>query len=542
MTYAETRDAETLRLLDPAINAFITQCQQPDNPDSACARQTMFFLPGGMASRLVRANEKFDDNDPSPQTFTYDPVWIIPATLVGGARDLAMYRHSSGTFRDKGDRIMVADDVVGLNLAGLPCTPHDGLIGWCHNNNVDLFVFPYDWRRRLNEVATFFVSKFLPYFQARVIAAGCRDPLARFVLVGHSFGGMIANLIVRGNAPILATMTHAITVATPFYGYAGQVHRWFEGEDLLNLFGFLEQDMMETIASMPGLYTLHFLDRATWDANETALKSGAFPIANYPSIDATDPALRADPYNPETNGSLVRYPAMTGFDVIELEYAELQFQMLASPMDPTLLQKFYNIRGVQTAVDGKTPINSTVGSVTWDWIPSNFDARDPPPISDDTMLPGDGTQPAWTTCLVTNAPARCITVSAGNIEHMFMMNHQSVLQAIGGIVCPKGATVTPDGTAEPEPASDDEMEEFLKWLAQNLLVVRRFKSFDDAEFRQLLFREKASLHRRLPNLARRFISDVMKRPGPKGLRPPPDDFGGNQAGPTQRKPPSKKEP
>ena len=169
-----------------------------------------------------------------------------------------MHRDSVGTFRDKGDRIIIADDV--LSLAG--CAPHDGLIDWARNNNLDLFVFPWDWRRRLDETVTFFVGKFLPHFQARVQAAGRPDPLARFALVGHSFGGMIANLILRGNAPIVQTLTHVITVATPFYGYPGQVHRWFEGDSYLNFFGLFEQAMMETIASLPALYALHYPGRA----------------------------------------------------------------------------------------------------------------------------------------------------------------------------------------------------------------------------------------------------------------------------------------
>ena len=524
MTYAETRDEETLRLLEPAIKAFITQCQQPANPSSPCARQTMFFFPGGMASRLVRANEPFDDTDPSPQTFTYDPVWIELGTLFGGAMDLAMYWHiSSGTFRDKGDRIIIADEALGLDLTLTPCTPHTGLINWCHNNNVDLFVFPWDWRRRLDETVTFFVSKFLPCFQARVVDAGCPDPLLRFALVGHSFGGMIVNLILRNGAPILANMTSAITVATPFYGYPGQVHRWFEGEDLLNLFGYLEQAMMEMIATLPGLYTLHFLDTQTWDANEAALTSGEFPIAKYPSVDATDTTLRADPYNPNTYGSLVRYPGMTGFNRTELDFAEGQSRMLVSSMDPGQLQKFYNIRGVQTGLDGKTPINSTPASVTWDWIPPNFDAKDGPPITDVKSLPGDGTQPAWTTCLVTNAPERRITVKAFGIDHMFMMSHPSVLQAIATILCPSGGAVAPPETALPEEAGDEEMVEFLKWLSEHLLVIRRFNGFNDPEFRDML--SNTRFRNRLPNLARRFISDVMKRPGPKGLRPPDGDAG-----------------
>ena len=77
------------------------------------------------------------------------------------------------------------------------------------------------------------------------------------------------------------------------------------------------------------------LDEATY--SERATQSGLaldpeFPIAVYPELDATIVALRADPYNPKTNGSLVRYPAMTGFDLAELDYARLQVQQLVAPM------------------------------------------------------------------------------------------------------------------------------------------------------------------------------------------------------------------
>jgi hypothetical protein len=84
--------------------------------------------------------------------------------------------------------------------------------------------------------------------------------------------------------------------------------------------------------------------------------------------------------------------------------------------------------------------------------------------------------------------------------------------------------VSPKETPEPEPASDEEIVDFLQWLSQNRLQVRRAKNFDDPEFQQLLAPTRFS--NRLPNIARRFISDVMKRPGPKGLRPPGGDAGG----------------
>ena len=516
-SYAETRDDETLRLLEPAITAFIAQCHGPLNEASACARQTVFFFPGGMASRLRRARKKFVDGAAWAQAPHYDTVWVTFNTPVGGARDLKMHRDSAGTFRDKGDYIIVADAPLSL----LGCTPHDGFIAWCAANNVDLFVFPWDWRRRLDETVTFFLGKFLPHFRTRVQAAGCPDPLARFALVGHSFGGMVANLLLRSNHPLLANLTRVITVATPFYGYAGQLHRWFEGDANVNSFGLFKQEIMETVASMPGLYVLHFLDEATFanvtiQAGLTALAE-PFPLPAYPSLDATNQNVLADAYNPQINGALVRYPTLTGFDHAELDYARLQFQYLASPMDPALLQKFYNIRGVRTEADNETPINNTVGNVTWSFIPTSFDASDPSPISDGTRVPGDDTQPAWTARLATNAPERCITVRASNIDHMFMMNNASVLAEIQTVLCPEGAAVSQAQIPQPEPASDDDMVEFMRFLYENRLRVTRWPDLDDPKLRDALpeeFRDK------LPSIARRFISDVMKRPSPPGLLGP----------------------
>jgi hypothetical protein len=295
------------------------------------------------------------------------------------------------------------------------------------------------------------------------------------------------------------------------------VHRWFEGEPYLNLFGTLEQDMMEMIATLPALYTLHHLDEETFNANETALRSGDFPIPGYPSMDESVGTLRADPYNPQTYASLVRYPGEAGFNMYELDYARLQFKTLASPMDPILLKKFHNIRGVKTKNDDKTPVDKTAGNVTWDWIANNFDADDETPIEDDDdKVPGDGTQPAWTTCLATNGD-RCVTVKGKNIEHAYLMNRSGVLKAIQAILCPGGGTVSPKDTPEPEPASDEEIVDFLQWLSQNRLQVRGLEGFDDPRFRKLLAPRFSA---RLPNLATRFMSDVMKRPGPKGLRPP----------------------
>jgi hypothetical protein len=512
-TYDETRDSEQLNVLKPAIDDFIGRFQNPPATTSTCPRRTMFFFPGGMATQLSRARAKFVDGATALQTFQYDPVWLVGSTFLGGARDLKMYRDSAGTFRDKGSRIIVSDGIVSF----FGSTPHDALIDWCADNHVDLFVVPWDWRRRLDETAEFFARKFLPFFQARVIAAGGPDPLASFVLVGHSFGGMVVNLILRDNDPMVANLTHAITVATPFYGYPGQMHRWFEGEKYLNgPLDVFKQDMMETIASLPGLYILHFLDEVTYNnsTNQAALTAGDpdFPLLSYPSMDATTPNRRADPYKPQTNGALVRYPVLTGFDGTELDYARLQFQLLASPMDPSQLEKFYNIRGVRTEADEETPISDTIGSVTWDWIATTFDSTDPSPIVDGASVPGDDTQPAWTARLATNDPSRCITVRGSDVQHMCMMNHALVMEAIETILCPKGAAVSSSSTPAPSPVSDEDVVEFLRWMSANAEIVRQWTRLDDPKLRDSVPRKFRGI---FDAIARRIMRDIMKRPGPK---------------------------
>jgi hypothetical protein len=511
-SYADTRDNEQLRLLTPAIDAFIARLKTPPSKTSTCPRQTVFFFAGGMASQLLRATQGFQEGLSVPQTFSYEVVWLTLDTLTWGtARDLRMRRDSSGVFRDRGDRIIVAKGVVFDPL-------YDTFIDWCANNNLDLFVFDWDWRRRLDETVTFFVRKFLPFFKARVLAAGLPDPLANFSLIGHSFGGMIVNLVLRGNDPIVANLARVITAATPFYGYPGQLHRWFEGDKYFNgLFGLFKQDIMEVVTSLPALYTLHHLDETTWGNSAAQLAlDPEFPLLSYPSMDATIATLRADPYNPQINGSLVRYPGTTGFDLAELGYAKLQFQQLAAPMAANLLQKFYNLRGVRTESDGQTPVSDTAGSLTWDWIATNFNAADPSPIVDQPPVPGDDTQPAWSARLVTNAPARCITVRASDLSHMFFMNHSETLNAHASILCAPGVAMNVPVTPQPEPASDEDVIAFMRFLREHPPQKPRMRLDDPALFEM----SPLELKDKLPAILRRIMMDVMKRPGPAGLSEP----------------------
>jgi hypothetical protein len=275
--------------------------------------------------------------------------------------------------------------------------------------------------------------------------------------------------------------------------------------------------MMETIASLPALYTLHFLDEVTYNNSANHSHDPDFPLPSYPSMDVTDPNLRADPYNPQTNGGLVRYPAITGFDRCELDYARAQFQLMAGPMDPTLLQNFYNIRGVRTKGDEQTPISDTKGGVTWNWIQTNFDSADTSPIVEGEDVQGDGTQPAWTARLATNDPRRVITVRGSDIEHICMMNHALVLGAIAAILGVRGAAMSRRDTAPPEPASDEDVVKFLRWLSEHPEVVRRWPRLNDPKLRKFIPQQ---FKKSIGAIARRILMDIMKRPAPQGLGGP----------------------
>jgi hypothetical protein len=61
---------------------------------------------------------------------------------------------------------------------------------------------------------------------------------------------MIVNFMLHQANSLLDTMTRAVTVAAPFYGHDGQIHRWFKGDQLFN--GALgKMNVTKTISSMP---------------------------------------------------------------------------------------------------------------------------------------------------------------------------------------------------------------------------------------------------------------------------------------------------
>lgn len=410
MGYVADRDLEQMAQFDADISLFIRRHKQ----HSPAKRKTIILFPGGLGSSLKRAR--------APDSITpcfYDSVWIDCPLLFGGALLLKM----QGDLDDN-RHFVISDGCIRFPVANL--VPYDGFLEWCTLNDFDWFVFGWDWRRRPPVVAAFFLERFAEHFRNRVRQECGVDPFADVTLIGHSFGGIVVKLILNQGGPTVAAIDRAISVGSPFYGYAGQLNRYFKGDpDIERLsFEYNERNLVELISSLCGPYTLLYPDEATYRRDKAALaQDAAFPLTRYPLMDHETGAL-ADPYNPQQNGGDVRYPRNFGFDPAELAKARKTYQALAKPLDAATRQKLFHIRGVQTR--NRANAFETVHEQTWKWVSPNFDpAIDDTPITDETVCPGDGVIAAWSARLVSTPSANVRTVRGDidrdKFEHMDLM-------------------------------------------------------------------------------------------------------------------------
>lgn len=455
--YERGRDNQYLASLDGPIRHFITQ-HAANYP--AKNRRTIFLFPGGMGSQLMRARRSAK-HGPS---FYYDDIWLNCATLTGGAIDLQMHGDI-----DYQRRYIIPDGCVDF----LTLQPYQDFIDWCEVNYLDLFVFGWDWRRDACQIADFFLEEFLPKFEHCV--KDCKpNPLDDFTLLSHSFGGLVVKLILnKKNNQYVQRMQRAITVAAPFYGYGGQLHRYFKGDKDFNRF-YGATTATEIVSTCPGLYQLLFLDGATYDANIAALQSdpdnynvGGGSKPSYPSWDAIT-GQRADPYNPvpgKPKGAkgLVRYISNHKFDWDLLKAALKVRTNVASDLDSGVATKFFNIRGVQTLYGNDVP--GTPVSQSWSKVKPTFNPdKSTDPIID-TWGPGDGTIPAWSARFASNTTrVKTIKGEQSDFEHMMMMKYLSVHTAIWEMLGLSVATMKPVYARKIPTASRADLNNFLDGL------------------------------------------------------------------------------
>jgi pimeloyl-ACP methyl ester carboxylesterase len=414
MTYETERDDEELRYLDDEITHFISRYS---GNLSNTNRKTVILFPGGMGSQLLQASTPPSAGPP----YSYNIVWFDCSDIFGGA---AVHLRMQGDI-DFDGQFVIADGPVNFP----PLTPYQGFIDWCNQQQIDYLIYGWDWRRDLCRTADFFLKVFMPRFKKRVRNL-YPSPLQRLSLVGHSFGGMLIKLILNNtNNAIVQRLKSAVTVASPFYGYGGQLPHYFVGDPYLNpLYG--SRTVTRIVSSLAAGYTLQFLDWDTFQRDGGMLAQDPdYPLLNYPILDATN-GTPADPYNPQTNGAQVRYPQLYGFDWGMLGDGKAVYHKVAAPLlDTRINDKFFNIRGVTT--NNGVDLNETVTHQTWGWIDPNFDPNNTnnSPITD-YLGPGDGTLPAWSTRFAYAPAANVRTLWGDDIDHMFMMNNSQVFNEL----------------------------------------------------------------------------------------------------------------
>ena len=215
------------------------------------------------------------------------------------------------------------------------------------------------------------------------------------------------------------------------------MHRFFKGDSQINwtLNPNGAQRAAGIVSTLPGGYELLFLPEATYNNNQNAFANdpGGYNLLSYPSMDATNPGQRADPYNPipappatDPNGK-VRYISSCGFDMNLLAAGKVASNKVTQPLNSSVRNKFYNIRGVGN--------NNTVVSQTWKLVPQAFNPNTGQDPITDTLGPGDGLLPAWSTRLLGLGQSHVISIG-GDIEHMDMMNNPDVQTEIAKLLQP----------------------------------------------------------------------------------------------------------
>jgi hypothetical protein len=478
--YNECLIAAQLHRMGKTINDFLDGMKERlERPGARPEDQkTLVLIPGGMASELSRANSAFRPELTADQ-YTYDTIWFDLVKIVfGAALDLDMNGNN-----DKDNRFIVADGAMENCLY----KPYDGFVEWCGNQDLDVLVFGWDFRRRPEWVVNFFLEHFVPAARQAALDRGLPDPFAHAVLVGHSFGGMVAKWILNDEThDFCRNLELAVSVGTPFYGTASQTLRLFKGEPQIGS-AYDLRDITKVISTMPGGYALFFLDGATFDTHADQFAADPVdPLLEFPSLDIGDRGVRVDPYTIATLADgRSRYPhrarGWTWFESY-LDQGRDDVRRLAQPLAPSVRHKFHNIRGVQIGGDG-APRPETRRSIRWGWAASDYDPdHSPSPISDppgpDEMGPGDGVVPAWSARLVTQDPANIHTIE-GNVEHAEMLDDPDVrgrllqLLALGPgapLVAAAALSVAPgSGRRRPAAASLEEYEryrdEFLRIAA-----------------------------------------------------------------------------
>ncbi len=373
-------------------------------------RPTIMLLPGGMGSQIDRSLKPYSGN--TPAAFKYDPIWMDPGIVFD---DEALQLEIKPDDHDIDDHICIPNGPLRFLLK-----PYDATEDYFRDQDFNYIVFGFDWRRSIRESAGF-LHYFLKQLKSRVMDLWQENPLPHTTILCHSMGGLVAKVflhrVFKQNTAAIDVrnwMSRLVTVATPFYGSATHMSRYYKGQKPLNTI-YTPQKLARLTGTLLGTYILMLLDKKTYARNAAKLE-----IDRYPVRDAQNPAMEADPFDPKM---FSRYPAWV--DKKHLAHAVEMRKITTRPLPAAVVDCVYHIRAGR---------RKTWVELKWEAV--NGAAFNPD--KDDSPLSGirgkgDGTVPFWSARLVQVPDSQIFNLKKAK-KHQELLEHPETLAVISSLI------------------------------------------------------------------------------------------------------------
>jgi len=464
-TYEQIRKEHLLKSNSRQARFFATKRYDPN-------KETVIMLPGGLASQLERSREKYKPNK-KPNFEKYENVWIdLGIIFKKDARKLEITDNE----RDKNDYIVIPNGP----LESFAQNPYDETKRYFRDNDFNYFAYGFDWRRPITKSADL-LRDFLKKFKDEVIKkfGKTRDPLPNTTILCHSMGGLVAKLFLNKvfnkntkSADIKKWMKRVVTVATPFYGTSNHIHRYYRGQEPLNLI-YGTDKICRLAGTMPGAYILMYLDTHSYFKYQQDISEPE--LLTYPFRDMDDPTKEVDPYSLK---SMSYYPLWIKENYISL--SRNIRKKIVQELPNAVVKNIFHIRAV-----GK----NTDVELRWKNIKRIYDPFVSKLPFKGTKGKGDGTVPFWSARLAQTPDKQIFNLRIAN-NHSSLLEHIETLKAVRFIMknnkVPKIIRFDKKDVKVPQLATKKAVEQFLNGIKSNQFGLEDKRAIDPKIWRRIL--------------------------------------------------------
>ena len=376
-------------------------------------RPTVVLVPGGMGSQIDRSKMPYKGAASLP--FRYDPIWMDPGIIFN---EEALQLEILPNTHDIGNHVCIPNGPLRFLIR-----PYNATEAYFRDKGFNYTVFGFDWRRSVRESAGF-LQFFLKTLKQRVTELWQEDPLPNTTLLCHSMGGLVAKVFLHKvfkaktkSADIPTWMSRLVTVATPFYGTATHMTRYYKGQEPLNII-YSAKKLARLTATLAGTYILMPLDKKTYARNADKLE-----ISRYPVRDKKNSAQEADPFDPQMFG---RYPSWV--EPAYLAAAKQMRNIITRQLPSAVAARVFHLRALQrrTWVELKW---KSVNGATFN------------PNKDDSPIDGkhgeggggDGTVPFWSARLVQIPDSQVFNLKKAK-KHQELLEHPETLGVVNRLI------------------------------------------------------------------------------------------------------------